>query len=76
MQVKDFVSLFRTLQDTPWASDFMNAEVYPNHDEMFIWFDTPVLFSDKELASLEELGLIVDSTVDTNNEVRSFVMYF
>ncbi len=74
MKLSDLVRTYLAVQ-SHYSRQFKDAEVYCEHDTLYIHLDEPITFSDKDLEFLDELGLHIDDTEDSDSQVVSFYMF-
>lgn len=75
MRLIELARIYRSVNDA-FGHRFYNADVVAEHDELYIHLEKPHVFTDKELVSLvDEVGMYVHTTVDSDNDVQSFVIY-
>ena len=74
MKLNDLVRKYKTVQ-THFPTQFIDTELYCEHDTLYLHLDKPKVFSDKELEFLDTLGLHIHGTEGSDNQVVSFYMY-
>lgn len=74
MKLSNLARIYLAVQ-SHFSHTFKDAEVFCEHDTLYIHLAKPNVFSDKDLEFLDELGLHVDDTEGSDNCVVSFYMF-
>ena len=75
MKLIELARIYRVVNDA-FSKRFYNAEVVADHDELYIHLEKSQLFTDKELSYLvDQVGMYVHTTANSDNDVQSFVIY-
>lgn len=74
MKLSDLARTYLTVQ-SHYSHQFKDAQVFCEHDTVYIHLDEPRVFSDKDLEVLDKLGLHIDDTEGSDNQVISFYMF-
>lgn len=73
MKLNELVRKYKVVQ-THFPAQFIDTELYCEHDTLYLYLDKPKVFSDKELEFLAELGLHTDDIEGSDNQVSAFYM--